>query len=299
VRVFRLQRNHLKGPGAHPGWGQVGAPKRFFFTAVLVWSLTATPLLAQTGTSLGRPDLTQGGGIVQTGWALAPRQNPAGTVAHLGMMFQGYLYGTSSATLYGDAGFASANGKWGLNLSAYGAQGAASGSTGPTSLGSGMNYGFAFLVRPLLLAIGVGGSTSFSPTFGSSNFNIGLLFNPHGRLRIGFVLPTILAADQVPSAGVSLSFARLLHAAFESSFNLGTQSLMLAPSFMVGMREFGLSVCYGVTPFGTADASPLLREGLSAGVHFRINALRVTLAYRQPRDAEVFAQLGVILGGRD
>lgn len=261
--------------------------------------LLSTPILAQTGTSLGRPDLTQGGGIVQTGWALAPRQNPAGTLAHLGMMFQGYLYGTSASTLTGDVGFASANGKWGLNLSAYGSQGVVSASSGPTSLGSGMNYGFAFLVRPLFLAIGVGGFTSFSPTFGTSNFNIGLLFNPHGRFRIGFVLPTILTSNQAPSAGVSLSFARILHAAFESTFELGTQSLLLAPSFMVGMREFGLTVCYGVTPFGTKDASPLLREGVSAGVHFRINVLRVTLAYRQPREAEVFGQLGVILGGRD
>lgn len=243
---------------------------------------------------IGRPDLTQGGGTIQAGWGLTPRLNPAAVVAHQAMMMQGFIYSTSTNSLYTDFGLASASGRWGLVLSGYGTSSLASGV-----VGSGLSTAGGFYFKPLRLALGVGATLAFSPVFGAGNANLGLLFNPHGNLRIGFVLPALAGGQLVPTFGVSLWFAKVLSAVVEGSFNVNQQAFVLAPSLMIGMREFGLSVCYGVTLSGASASSPMIAEGFSAGLHFRIERLRLTVAYRQPREAELFGQIGVVLGGRD
>ena len=222
---------------------------------ILPWMaiFLSTPALAFMSDREGSHIVSVSGGIVEPSFATAVFQNPAG-IAYI----QGFQLGLQGgggdslsnpvyrgALLYGDHNF-----------------GVTGGVSNSAQQGTGVTTGFGGFglnIPDLKMQIGAAAFTGISPSGGTS-YNIGLIFNPSDKVRLGATAVGVGATREY-GGGLAFkldpSFSLVVDVSVDSNF----KNANFQPGFVINSQTAALTFSYGTSP-----GSQEINHGLSAGV---------------------------------
>jgi hypothetical protein len=223
--------------------------------------------------------LSNGYGVSSPGTNLAIYENPSGLLYNIGPKVQ--------ASVAAGDGFDPANPGAHLLLG-NGSVGAAIGYRHRGSSGGEIEYGLAAGLDSLNVAFGLGGGVALNDNDASNtDLNLGMLFNPHGKLTFGLTAYGIVGGVSGLGGGLAYDLSQSATFVVDTRTNSELDAWSLKPGLGIHLQELQLVVGYGLDVVeGNSGGS----EGVSFGLGFRLGS-SAHLAFYVDQYSKYFASL--------
>jgi hypothetical protein len=248
-------------------------------------ALTALAPEAHARRGLGRANysLSVAGGIASSSKSLAAFQNPAALI--YGDSLDLDLHAAESG---GDLGFGAGVLFGGLD---WGGVIGAQHFTGDRN-STRAYYGLAASIRQMKLAFGLSGRTQISPGSGTE-FDLGMLVNPMGEVRLGFTLSDLSGGISALGAGIAYEAASSLTLVADVTSDTDFDFVSVAPGVLIGNQNAAFTLGYGIKAKGEGFGSHAFHEKWMGGLTLRLGKVQWTAHYQQPSFAKYYTSLTI------
>lgn len=190
-------------------------------------------------------------------------ENPAGLAWNQKLKLQvtGAAYNSSLDPIQGGAGVLLGNGLFGagLDFSKF--------TSGPTSsAGSFLNWGLAGHLRSMHLTLGVSGHHTIPG--GSSSYDLGLMYEPSNKFRLGFMAPDFVNEFNVLAAGLTYELDTAAELVVDFDYSLNSKVGVVKPGVTFHAGPFHVTGAYGMNYLGNGES--FLSKKFTAGLGFRV-----------------------------